>query len=165
MSYTIPLTQGYTATVDDEDYELVSQYVWHAHRSKVHVYVVTKPGKQAIFLHRLILDAKIGEQVDHINGDTLDNRRSNLRICTQSQNIANQKVRLDTKTGFKGVSLSPRRNDIRYRSHIEHHGNRYHLGYFTTPEEAARAYDSKAIELHGDFAHLNFPSNHAGEDA
>lgn len=87
--------------------------------------------------------------VDHRNGDGLDNRRANLRPATAAQNAANQQLSIANTTGYKGVSLY--RNG-RFRASIQ----RRHLGYFDTAADAARAYDAAALDLFGDFAHLNF---------
>lgn len=88
--------------------------------------------------------------IDHINGDTLDNRIANLRQATRSQNIANSKLRKDSTTRFKGVSFNKKTG--KYVAYLNHNGARIYLGLFRTPEAAARARDSKARELHGEFA-------------
>ena len=110
-------------------------------------------------VHRVIMDAPKGMDVDHINGDPLDNRKENLRLCTRRENCRNKKVRADSKSGFKGVYVRP--ND-RYQAYIGDPAKKsrhINLGTYGTPEEAARAYDKKAIELHGEYAVLNFPED------
>ena len=109
-------------------------------------------------MHRIIANAKEGESVDHVNGNPLDNRKENLRVCTMSQNLANQKLRKDSTSGFKGVSKNQSKTNP-WRAYINRKDGKktkqYHLGLFKTPEEAARAYNEKAKELFGDFAKLN----------
>lgn len=166
----ILLTQGKRAVVDDEDFERVSQYMWHADKSnpvkrKKTIYYATctqkKMGKN-VKLHRFILDAPDNIQVDHINGDTLDCQKSNLRLATSRQNSWNSKR--DSKYGFKGVSyLYCYKNNKQYvrrkpwLARIRMGEGKVLRKYFKTKEEAAKAYDVMAIELHGEFARLNFP--------
>lgn len=93
--------------------------------------------------------------IDHINGDKADNRIANLREATTSENKFNIGLRSDNMSGFKGVSWIRRRSN--WQSEIAASGKRRNLGYFSTAEEAARAYDAAAKEMHGHFAWLNFP--------
>ena len=105
---------------------------------------------------RLILglDGNNDLMVDHISGDTLDNRKTNLRACTNLENTRNKKVRADSQTGYRGVSYRPRSK--KYIARISPcPGERIFLGYFSTPEEAAAAYDRAALLYHGDFARTN----------
>lgn len=151
----IKLTQGQVAIIDDEDYRLISQRSWHAMRSshKRTWYAAANNWKNELTLmHRVILNAPDGLQVDHRNHDGLDNRRANLRLCTNAQNQANRKAQ--SASGFKGVIRTP--STGKYRAHICPAGKFIHLGTFPTAEEAARAYDEKAKELYGEFAALNF---------
>ena len=111
-------------------------------------------------IHRFIMNFPKGMDVDHINGDALDNRKENLRICTRSENCRNKKVRSDSKSGYKGVHQRPPNG--RYQAYIgdpTRKGRHMYLGHHDSAEEAARAYDKKAIELHGEFASLNFPKD------
>lgn len=106
-------------------------------------------------LHRLIVGARTGQCVDHINGDTLDNRRSNLRLCTTTEN--NRNVRhYGLSSQFKGVQRLANCID-RWRAHIQVDGRLIHLGCFPSAAEAARAYDEAALKYFGEFARLNFP--------
>lgn len=104
------------------------------------------------------MQAPDGMQTDHINGDRLDNRRANLRICNGMENARNRGVsarHIEIPSRYKGVSWE--RRAARWQAQIGCDGKKFHLGLFATEEEAARAYDAKARELHGDFARLNFP--------
>lgn len=155
----IPLTRGLFTKVDDEDFEKLAVHRWHAsrHRGKNHYRPKGYINGKGTYLYRFLLGAKRGQYVDHINGDPLDNRKSNLRFCTPSENNRNVGKRNTNSSGFKGVShsdLSPARP---WRAQIQT-GKKFHfLGHFSTPEEAARAYDVKAKEMFGEFAKLNFP--------
>ena len=105
-------------------------------------------------MHRLILGCGPGEEVDHRNGNGLDNRRGNLRPATHALNQANVR-RVRAKSGFKGVSRWVRPSPRPWRAHITVKGRMKFLGAFATPEEAARAYDAAARELFGEFACTN----------
>lgn len=149
----IPLTRGKVAIVDDGDFPELSKHKWYARIGRHKPYAVrTGSRNEIIRMHRVIMNAPDGLEVDHISGDTLDNRRANLRICTRGQNAANIPSNRN-KNGFKGVHKSYRK----FHAKISCKRVRYHLGPHTTPEEAARTYDRKAIELFGEFASLNFP--------
>jgi len=99
-------------------------------------------------LHRLIMHAPDGHEIDHVSGDTLDNRRANLRVATRSQNVANQKRRKDNASGFKGVRWQGNRCEARIRVN----GQLMHLGYFCGPKEAHAAYVAAARQAFGEFA-------------
>ena len=154
----IPLTQGYYALVDDKDFEWLSELKWSVNRKRHSLYAQhakMRSGKGKIFyMHRLIMNAPKGKQVDHINGNTLDNTRSNLRICSSSENLCNRKAPRQNTSGFKGVSWFER--DKKWRARIGAKCKQKTIGYFDTKEEAAKAYDLMAKKLHGSFARLNF---------
>jgi hypothetical protein len=97
-----------------------------------------------------------GMVVDHINGNGLNNRRSNMRNCTRAQNSANRRPKRGAASPYKGVFPRP---DGKFEASICHDGRKQYLGRFENEIEAARAYDKKAKELHGEFAYLNFPDN------
>lgn len=118
---------------------------------------VAKRSKNNQLLHRLILNAPPGVQVDHENGDPLDNRRSNLRLCNRYQNAMNRGPSRYNKIGLKGVTKHPTKSGGNYRAQIRSNGSWLSLGRFKTAEEAARAYDAAALIHHGEFARLNFP--------
>jgi len=161
----IPLTRGYVALVDDEDYERVSRWKWYAvviPQAKPVVYARRKfslNGKKSwIPLHRFIMDAKPGQFVDHINGNTLDCRRSvNLRFCTKRQNQINQMKRSNTSCPYKGVARNRTATNERWFAYLRSHGRTYTKYGFAAAEDAARAYDDMAREHFGEFARLNFP--------
>jgi len=110
--------------------------------------------KKTVILHRCITNCPRGKVVDHKNGNTLDNRKSNLRICTIAENSKNQKKTYNGKTSvYKGVYLKNKRN--KYVAEICANRVKHHLGYFETEIEAAEAYNTAAIQYHGEFANLN----------
>lgn len=149
MAKKIPLGHGQFAIVDDEDYDIVSRYKWHtmANGTGSHIYAATK-----LRMHRLILDAPPGYMVDHINGDTLDNRRSNLRLCTNSQNQQNTLSR-GGSSQYKGVSFQVKSG--KWIAAFQYNGIRYYCGMWDNEEDAARAVDKKRGEICGDFASKN----------
>lgn len=155
----ITLTQSKSVKVDDEDYEFLNQFKWHTTSRgyaarRVHYPSSYKSQVNMTFLmHRILTFAIDGIQVDHINGDKLDNRKENLRLCNNSQNHMNKGVQSNSTTGYKGVSFE--KSIGRYRAYCNFNGKRYNLKTFKTPEEAAQAYNTKAKELFGEFALLN----------
>jgi hypothetical protein len=154
----IPLTQDYVALVDAEDYEYLSQWKWRAKIEKNTVYAArdayTANGKRShIRMHRLIMSAPKGMEVDHRDGDGLNNRRNNLRVCTKAQNLTNQRPQKGTSSRFKGVYRNKR--DRQWQAYIKVNGKRKHLGCFASEVEAAKAYNNAAIQFHGEFAWLN----------
>lgn len=157
----IPLTQGKVALVSDEDYELVSTYKWFAAWSPcprtfyARTNAVSTGGRRiTIGMHRLITGAQAGECVDHADHDGLNNQRANLRKCSRLQNNRNSLKRRDGKTSaYKGVNWNRRAR----RWQVQIASQRQWLGYHKTEESAALAYDRKARELFGEFAHCNFP--------
>lgn len=159
MPREIPLTRGYVAIVDDEDYERVAARKWRVVVGRWHVRAhrtqKVRGQKFAVIMARFIMDAPPGTEVDHVNGDTLDNRRCNLRVCSSSQNKYNRAATVANTSGFKGVSFHKSRG--KWQAGIKRDKEKHWLGYFQSAEEAARAYDAAALRLHGEFAHLNFP--------
>ena len=151
---TIPLTRGKVAMVSDEWFEKIGMYKWTAHNPNKHGwYAVRRVNKKMTLMHRVILgitDPSI--HGDHIDGNGLNNVPENLRIATQSQNRMNMRNLRPHTSKFKGVCKVGRR----WRAHTKH-GKNVHLGYFSTEEEAAKAYDAYAKDHFGRFAHPNFP--------
>ena len=149
----VPLSQDLYALVDPADIPLVASWVWSARRKTRNIYAVRndKSGSKArtVSLHMHILPPTPGYVVDHVNGNSLDNRRANLRYATNQQNLANAPVRKDNTTGFKGVSRLP---SGRYRATIRKDKKLHLLGIFDTPEAANAAYYAAAERLYGEFA-------------
>lgn len=154
----IPLTQGKFALVDDEDYDrLMAMGSWMYHRGyAIKSKRIKKNGKwtsDAVRMHRLIIEIPEGFEVDHINLNKSDNRRSNLRICTRTENIINRLVQKNNSSGFKGVTWH--RRIKKFQARIGVGKKRMHLGYFDCPIDAAKAYNIAAKQNHGQFSILN----------
>lgn len=158
MTKQIPLTQGKFALVDDDVYEWASRYKWQVQPHRNTFYARRNGGvwpfSKTIRLHREIMSAPSGVQVDHINGDGLDCRRVNMRLCTHTENQHNSRRRTDNTSGYRGVYLH--KASKKWDARIKVNGKVLFLGHFTSPEAAARAYDEAAKKYHGDFANLNF---------
>lgn len=160
---TIPLTRGKHAIVDDEDYEAVARYRWFAFQNSDSDRFYAARGNRGgrkphqLFMHREILGAKTGQQVDHVNSDTLDNRRANIRLCSGSQNICNARKMRGTSSRFKGVCFDGRNG--KWIAQVGTRTERQYLGLFVDEISAARAYDEAARRLFGAFARCNFPTH------
>lgn len=152
---TIPLTQGFFAIVNDEKYDELSQYKWCGRKINNTCYAYRHEGKKTIFMHRQILNTPKGKLTDHKNRNGLDNRIENLRICNHSQNAMNSGLMDRNTSGYRGVYWAKDHDD--WRARIFCNNVWIQLGHFDSKEDAARAYDKKAIELFGEFARLNFP--------
>jgi hypothetical protein len=154
----ITLTRGLHALVDAEDYEWLNRYKWHVSPSISHstVYAKRSVGHNCVFMHRMIMQPPKGMVVDHINGNGLDNRRCNLRICTREENAQNRRKHVDGKSRFIGVS--PCGN--KWQAFVGHE----YVGHFDDEVEAAKARDRKARELYGEHAWLNFPPESPPEE-
>ena len=151
----VPLTKGMEATVDLDDLSLVSSVNWWALCNKHgHAYAqrteMVDGRVKSVLMHRLIMHCPEGMLVDHINGNGLDNRRANLRICTHNDNMKNQVVHRINKLQAKGVYLP--KGKKRYKATITFNGRKIRLGTFGTVEEAAAAYKGAAMALAGEFA-------------
>jgi len=155
---TIPLTQGKVALVDDEDYEYLNQWKWRAHKNGNTYYAIRtacKSKEQTIYMHRVILNASNGVDVDHINSNGIDNQKLNLRLCSRSENIKYQRLSCNNTTGFKGVSFNKQKCGKPYRARISLNNKNIFLGYYSTAKEAAQVYDKAALKYHGKFALTN----------
>jgi hypothetical protein len=162
------LSSGLVALVDAEDLALVLDGpAWHAKPVRIGTaehYAVTKhtvlvggrPRRRTVAMHRLVMGVVDDPSVvvDHINGNTLDNRRQNLRVAQRAQNQGNRVMNVRNGSGYKGVRALPRGG---YEARITTDGLRRYLGYFRRPEDAAAAYDDAAREQFGVFACVNFP--------
>ena len=162
----IPLTKGKHAIVDEADFEWLSQWKWSLHgRGYASRQTGGRAKRVSVMMHRLIAETPEGMDTDHINGDKLDNRRSNLRHATRGQNNVNRSLLPSNSTGYKGVrSPLDGRNGLRWPAFITVDNKAVGLGSYSTPEEAARAVDIAAFEAFGEFAQLNFPDR-MGEPA
>ena len=162
----IQLTQGQVALVDDEDYEWLNQWQWQADKSNDTYYAIRSSKKtdgdydykkrRKIKMHRVILglsDPSI--EGDHIDHNGLNNQRQNLRPSTPQQNRCNSSKRKNYTSKYKGVSWYNKTK--KWKAQIQANKKKLGLGYFWHEEEAAREYDKKAKELHGEYANLNFP--------
>ena len=147
----IKLSQGKEAIVDDEDFEYLRQFKWHVTDTG---YACRKDGRKNKYMHRELMGSPKGLQIDHINGNRLDNRRSNLRVVTVGDNRKNTGIRSDNTSGYKGVSWD--KKNSKWKVAIYVNSKYVHLGRFTDIEDAALAYNTAALEYHGEFARLNF---------
>lgn len=155
----ITLTHNKVALVDDEDFNRLNEWAWSARKGKNGKWYAHRSNGEknpTVHMHREIMGAKEGEQVDHWNGNGLDNRRENLRLCSNQQNSQNRGLGRNSSTGFKGVTWHKGRE--KYRAYIKVNGRQIHIGYYKTSIEAAQAYDGRAVELFGRFARINLPT-------
>ena len=162
----IPLTQGKFAFVDDEDFEWLSQWKWHystryAARS-VHLGVFNGVQKRKrVFMHKAILEKYLGtkelQETDHINCDSLDNRKCNLRLATRKQNGSNRRIPKSNTSGYKGVSWdkTTTNRDKKWLARIKVNNRLINLGRYLTKEEAAQVYNQAASQYFGEFSNLN----------
>jgi len=151
---TIALTKGQFATFDDEDIDLILSHHWRAHRAGRRGYYASAENAsgEIIWMHRLVMDAPENMEIDHINHDTLDNRKENLRLATKNENQWNNK-RIVTTFGYKGITYDKKKKT--YRARIRKNGVRHNLGSYSTARDAAYAYNKASKELHGVFSFPN----------
>ena len=150
----IPLTKGKVAIVDGAEYDRLNKYNWYACRQGNCFYARRQERRRFIYMHRQVIAARKGMVVDHIDGNGLNNRRSNLRLCTVRENMWNRRP-TGGPSPYKGVRR--RKENKKWAAQINCRGRRYHLGYFQNQIDAAIAYDKMAANLFGPFAYLNFP--------
>lgn len=152
---TIPLSRGRVTIVDKADYEMLRHLSWHVtakgYARHCERYLDTS---RSVAMHRMIMLPESGQEVDHINGDRLDNRRCNLRLCSRAENGRNRRRQRSSSFRFKGARKDWRRG--KWQAYIKDDGIQRHLGCFESETEAARAYDAAAMRLFGDFARTNF---------
>ncbi|MED3832962.1 HNH endonuclease [Peribacillus frigoritolerans] len=146
----IKLSQGKFAIVDDGDFEYLSQFRWHV---TDHGYACRKNSSKNVYMHRELMGFPKGLQIDHINGNGLDNRRSNLRVVTAHENRKNSGIRSDNVSGYKGVSWD--RKNSKWKVGITVSSKWIHLGRFESLTDAAKAYNDGAIKYNGEYARLN----------
>lgn len=158
---TIALTQGYSAIVDDEDFEILNSLAWQVVIPRDIAYAqgafrMSDGRIKNIRMHRLILNAKPGTQIDHINRNALDNRRCNLRFCTRSQNQCNRVYdKRRHSSQYRGVYWDKQLE--LWRAQFFARRKTFYLGCFEREEDAARAYDKAAMSYYGTFVRPNFP--------
>lgn len=155
----IYLKNGMFALVDNDDYERINAYNWiylnkgdgYARRS------YQNGGRQiTVLMHRTVMNLDDDQHIDHVNGNTLDNRKINLRICDRSQNMANRKMHKNNKSGFKGVYQHHMKNGSKaFEAKIQFRKKSKSIGYFKTAKEASDAYDNESKKLHGEFSRPN----------
>lgn len=155
--------KGSCALIDRDDLEKISKYRWVARASKERTYVQhiinRKDGKyHALHLHRLIMDAPSNMMVDHINGNGLDNRKCDLRVCTHAQNQRNGNKKRKNGTKYKGISLhkSQYNGPQRWEAFISFNGKKIHAGIFLKEEDAATAYNITALRYFREYSKLNY---------
>lgn len=152
----IPLTKNQNALVDAADFDWLNQWNWYAHWQP-HVrsyYAERTENGRIVRMATEILKCASDEEGEHVNNDTLDNRRENLRKCSSPQNTRNRRLFSNNTSGYTGVHWDA--NARKWRALVRHNGRHVYLGFFGSPIEAARARDEAAKRLHGEFAHLNF---------
>lgn len=151
----VPLTKGYEAIIDAADVDCVSKYSWccSIHTGKPYARRSMRRdngSKSGVFIHQELIGSTSGLDIDHINGNGLDNRRSNLRLATRSQNMMNRKKQANNTSGHRGVSWQKQKR--KWRAIIWASGCKTYLGDFKDIEEAHAAYVSASLRLHGPFS-------------
>lgn len=149
---SVKLTGDKVALVDSEDLPKVQAKNWWF----MDGYAFGKENGKHIALHNFLMRPPEGKQVDHINRDRLDNRRSNLRLCTKAENLRNKCTYKNNLSGFKGVRFYRWNKQEKWVARIRMDGKLIHIGTFKTAELAAKAYDEKAKRIFGEFAGTNF---------
>lgn len=141
------------ALVDDEDFEFLNKFIWSYEKKPHTSYASTQLEDRRVYMHQLILPCPEGCTPDHINGNGLDNQRSNLRIATYSQNSANRRLPKNKSSKYRGVTWSISNNQ--WMAQLKNKGHNIYLGYFSSEIDAARAYNRAALEKFGEFARIN----------
>lgn len=149
--------KGMVAAVSDSDYERLSRLRWrlqYGGRPGLYYARASVEGR-VVFMHRLILGARQGQEVDHEDRDGLNNCRENLRLAAHADNMRNRGIQKNNTSGFKGVCWRKKSRD--WHAKIKVNGRWVHVGTFKSAVVAAKAYDEKAVEFYGEFARPNFP--------
>jgi len=156
MKY-ISIMSGQKIIVDNEDFELLSKYKWHLVGEKRNYVAASlfRKGQSPknLLIHRLIMNAKSGQIVDHVNGNRFDNRKENLRFCSATQNAQNRRKAKNKTSKYKGVTWW--KSQKSWTAQIMANYKIHFLGYFDTEKEAAISYNKAALKIHGDYAYLN----------
>jgi hypothetical protein len=155
----IKLTLGLSALVDTDDFAWLSAFKWRASQNGKRKFYAVRTARvggieRNLYMHRVIVGASPDLVVDHINGNSLDNRRCNLRVCTHAENLRNAIWPKGTSR-LKGVSWHA--GAKAWEAYISLDGRKHHLGCFASEVEAAKAHDAIALKHFGEFARLNFP--------
>jgi hypothetical protein len=157
MAKEIKLTQGKVAIVDNDMYDYLNQFKWHAVKQSGKFYarrhIKSSNPNIKILIHRDVMKPEKGFVIDHIDGNTLNNQKDNLRICTHAQNIRNSKININNTSGFKGVYWN--KQSAKWYAFIRFNNKRIHLGVFFKLKDAAKSYNEGALKYHGEFANLN----------
>lgn len=159
----IKFKNGLRAFVDDEDFELVDKFTWYCepHGRTFRSYMAKdrnidgKRTRKKIFLHRFILKAEKGQIIDHVDGNALNNQKSNLRFCTHSQNIMNGPRRIGSSSKFLGVSRRQFKNSLKWKTQYQLNGKNHYVGVYESEKEAALVYNVCASFAFREFARLN----------
>ena len=157
----IQLTKGQFAIIDDDDYEMISKNKWaasHGEVGKIYAVKTLNMGggrRKRIYMHRVIMNAPLDKQVDHKNGNKLDNRRSNLRLCSKNENMRNRQRYSRNTSGSKGVRWYGYNGHSHWVARIVVNRKNIHLGYFDRKIDAVGAYNTAAIRYHKEFAVLS----------
>ena len=157
---TIPLSQGKSALVDDEDFERLSQFRWRyfskGRNEYAHCHSPMIQGKRStLLMHRIVMRAVNGQEIDHRDNNGLNNQKSNLRFCNRSQNNGNMRVDPKSKTGFKGVRFIGNQPLNPWRAQLGFRGTLIDLGSHPTAIAAAEAYNRAALKYFGEYAKVN----------
>jgi len=145
------IAKGKTTLIDKSDYDMVSKYRWNYNNGAVCTNIKVGERRTTMKLHRYLLGLKKGYGiVDHINGNPLDNRRSNLRLCNNAQNKSNADKHIDNKSGYKGVSWA--KHAGKWQATIGANNKQYYLGLYDDPKEAYKAYVEAAKKYHKEYA-------------
>ena len=144
--------------IDDDDYEKIKDYKWNVLKKSNGIYIICTARtadrkRHTLRMQRVIMNCNSGMDVDHVNGNTLDNRKSNLRICTHTENMRNMSKRKNVTSVYKGVYFNKSRN--KWTASIRINGTLKHLGHYKTEDQAAISYNISAVKYFGEFARPN----------